>query len=103
MEKNFSYILENYLVNEFFMRCYPSTFVGDEIFNCKIFIASFNVLKFALIMSAIASKNLTVEELINLICAVNDKLDHSKGGMDAIINFAESCDEKIFSALMIES
>ena len=102
MEENFSYILENYLVNEFFMRCYPCAFKGDDKTNCKIFVTGFKFLKFALAMTTIANKNLTVEEFINLICAVNDKLDHSKGGMDAIINFAVNSDDKIFSALMIE-
>ena len=103
MEQNFSYILENYLVNEFFMRCYPAAFKGDELTNCKIFVTGFKVLQFALILTTIANKNFTVGELINLVCAVNDKLDHSKGGMDAIINFARSSDDEIFSALMIES
>jgi len=103
MEQNFSYILENYLVNEFFMRCYPAAFKGNELTNCKIFVTGFKVLQFALILTTIANKNFTVGELINLVCAVNDKLDHSKGGMDAIINFARSSDDEIFSALMIES
>ncbi len=103
MEQNFSYILENYLVNEFFMRCYPCAFKGDELLNCKIFVTGFKVLQFALILTTIANKNFTVGELIKLVCAVNDTLDHSKGGMDAIKNFARNCDDKNFSALMIES
>lgn len=103
MEQNFSYILENYLVNEFVMRCYPVAFEGDEVLNCKIFITSFKLLQLALVLTTIANKNFTVGELINLIGAVSDKLDHSKGGMDAIINFARSSDDKNFSELMIES
>jgi len=103
MEQNFSYILENYLVNEFVMRCYPAAFIGGDLINCKIFVTSYKVLQFALILTTIANKNFTVGELINLIGAVSDKLDHSKGGMDAIINFARSVDDEIFSAVMIES
>ena len=103
MEQNFSHILENYLVNEFFMRCYPCAFKGDELLNCKIFVTAFKVLQFALVLTTIANKNFTVGELIKLVCAVNDTLDHSKGGMNAIINFAKSADDEIFSALMIES
>lgn len=95
-------ILENYLVNEFFMRLYPYAFSDDEIMNCKIFVTSFKFLQFALILTAIAKKNLSAQDWINLICAVNDKIDHSKGGMDAIKNFVINCDEKIFSALMLE-
>ena len=103
MEQNFSYILENYLVNEFFMRCYPCAFKGDFIINCKIFITVYRILEFALILTTIANKNFTVGELINLIGAFGDKVDHSKGGMDAIINFARSSSDEVFSALMIES
>ena len=47
-------------------------------------------------------QKLTGKEFLNLVCAVNDKLDHSKGGMSAIVNFALSCEEEIFSALMLE-
>ena len=102
MEENFSFILENYLVNEFFMRCYPCAFRDDEWTNCKIFVTSFKLLQFALVLTTIANKNLTVSEMIDLICAVNDILDHSKGGMSAIVNFALSCEEENFSALMLE-
>ena len=89
-------------MNEFFMRCYPCAFEGDEFFNCKIFVTAFKVLQFALVLTTIANKNLEVGEMINLICAVNDMLDHSRGGMDAIKNFAKRADEKIFSAMMLE-
>ena len=103
MEQNFSCILENYLVNEFIMRCYPAAFKGEEVLNCKIFIASFKFLQFAFVLTAIANKNFTVGELINLVGAVSDKLDHSKGGMDAIINFSRNASDENFSAFMIES
>lgn len=101
--KNFAaVILENYLANEFFMRCYPYAFLADELTNCKIFVTTFKLLEFALTLTAIAKNNLTVGDLVEFICAVNDKIDHSKGGMDAIKNFAESCEEKNFTALMLE-
>ena len=83
------------------MRCYPYAFLADALTNCKIFVTSFKVLQFALILTAIAKKNLSAQDWINLICAVNDKIDHSKGGMDAIKNFVVNCDEN-FSALMLE-
>jgi len=95
-------ILENYLVNEFFMRCYPYAFLDDELINCKIFVTSFKLLEFALTLTTIAKNNLTVGELIEFICAVNDKIDHSKNGMDSIKNFVINCDEKNFTALMLE-
>lgn len=90
--------LENYLANEFFMRCYPCAFIGDNWLNCKIFVIGYRILEFSVVLTAIADKNF---DLINLICAVNDKLDHSKGGMTAIINFAENISDEDFFASMI--
>ena len=90
--------LENYLVNEFFMRCYPSAFIGDDWLNCKIFITGCRILEFSIVLTALADRNF---DLINLICAVNDKLDHSKGGMTAIINFAANISDENFFASMI--
>lgn len=99
--ENFPQVLENYLVNEFFLRCYPCAFFGDDWTNCKIFVTSFRVLEFSLILMTLAKKILTMEDLITLICSVNDKLDHSKGGMTAIKNFSENIsDEKFFSAMI---
>ena len=99
--KNFSWIFENYLVNEFFMRCYPCAFVGDDWTNCKIFVTSFRILEFCLILTIISKKILTLDDMINLICSVNDKLDHSKGGMDSIKNFSENISDEEFFAAMI--
>ena len=99
---NFSQILENYLVNEFFMRCYPCAFSGDDWQNCKIFVTSFRILEFSIVLNLLAKKNMTVSDLLNLICAVSDKLDHNKRGMDAIKNFSEKTDAEIFFALMLK-
>lgn len=99
---NFSQILENYLANEFFMRCYPCAFSGDDWQNCKIFVTSFRILEFSIVLNLLAKKNMTVSDLLNLICAVSDKLDHNKRGMDAIKNFAEKTDAENFFALMLK-
>ena len=86
---NYAHIFENYLVNEFFMRCYPFAFDGGLWKNCKVFVTSYRFVEFALVLTAI-SKNgfVTVEEFLTMIDAVNEKLDHSRGGMKAILNFA---------------
>lgn len=100
--ENFSHVFENYLANEFFMRCYPCAFVGDDWTNCKIFVTSFRVLEFCLILTTISKKTLRLEDLINLICSVSDKLDHSKNGSDAIKKFAADVDdEKFFSEMIL--
>lgn len=99
---NFSDVLENYLVNEFLMRCYPCAFVGDEKFNCRVFVTAYRALEFAAVLTTISRTHLTLEDFLELLCAVNDKLDHSKGGMEAIKNFAALHDAEIFYSIMIE-
>ena len=99
---NFSDVLENYLVNEFLMRCYPCAFVGDEKFNCRVFVTAYRAIEFAAVLTTISRTHLTLEDFLELLCAVNDKLDHSKGGMEAIKNFAALHDAEIFYSIMIE-
>lgn len=99
--ENFGNVLENYLVNEFFMRCYPCAYSGGEFHNCKIFVTAYRILEFSIVLSAIAKKNLSVDEFIQIIYSVNDMLDHSQGGMDAIINFAKNCNSENFAVQML--
>lgn len=97
--RTFGYLAENYLVNEFFMRLYPSAFRGDEKFNCRVFVTVYRAIEFAAVLTAIAKARLTLEDFLEMLCALSDKLDHSKGGMNAIKTFAER--EENFS-MMIE-
>ena len=102
LRENFSTVLENYLVNEFFMRCYPSAFAGDEAFNCRVFVTTYRALEFAAVLTTISKRRLTLENFLELLCALNDKLDHSRGGMKTIKNFAETHDAEVFYSMMIE-
>ena len=102
LHENFSDILENYLVNEFFMRCYPCAFKADEKFNCRVFVTAYRAIEFAAVLTAISRTRLTVEDFLDLLCALNDKLDHSRGGMTAIKNFAALHDAEVFYSIMIE-
>ena len=99
--ENFNNVLENYLVNEFFMRCYPCAYSGGEFHNVKIFITAYRILEFSLVLSAIAKKTLNVEEIIKVIYSVNDMLDHSQGGMEEIVNFAKGCNAADFVIKML--
>ena len=102
LRENFSDVLENYLVNEFLMRCYPCAFVGGEQFNCRVFVTAYRALEFAAVLTTLSRSRLTLEDFLELLCALNDKLDHSKGGMEAIKNFAALHDAEVFYSLMIE-
>lgn len=98
----FSIVMENYLVNEFVMRCYPYAFAGDEAFNCRVFVTVYRAVEFATVLATVARSCLTVEKFLNLLCALNDKFDHSRGSMEAIKNFAAQNVAEKFSSLMIE-
>lgn len=100
--ENFGNVLENYLVNEFFMRCYPCAYSGGDFHNIKIFLTAYRILEFSLVLSTIAKKTLGVAEIIQVIYSVNDMLDHSQGGMDAVINFARACNAENFVVQMLQ-
>lgn len=102
LHENFPAVLENYLVNEFVMRCYPCAFTGDEAFNVRVFLTTWRAVEFAAILMTISKGRLTVEDLLELLCALSDKLDHSRGGMTAIKNFAELHDAEVFYSMMID-
>ena len=102
--ENYSHIFENYLVNEFFMRCYPFAFEGGLWKNCKIFITAYKVMEFAITLTVIAKNGfVTTEEFLNMINAVNEKLDHNRIGMKAIIDFSENAgDLQNFSKMIFD-
>lgn len=99
---NFSTVIENYLVNEFVMRCYPCAFAGDERFNCRVFITTYRAIEFAAVLMTISRAQLTLEDFLEMLCSLSDKLDHSGGGMKAIKNFAALHDAENFYSMMIE-
>ena len=102
MYENFSTVAENWLVNEFVMRLYPCAFVGDDSFNCRVFVTSFRLAEFAAVLTALARGRLTVEILLEMLCALDDKLAHSTGGMEAIKTFAALHESEVFAALMLD-
>ena len=102
LRENFSVVLENYLVNEFFMRCYPAAFTGGEALNCRVFVTTYRALEFAAVLTILSRHQMGLEDFFELLCALNDKLDHSRGGMEAIKNFAELHDAEVFYSMMIE-
>ena len=103
LNESYANIFENWLVNEFFMRCYPIAFKGGLWKNCKVFVTSYKFVEFAIFLTAI-SKNgfITAEEFLIMLDAVNEKLDHSRGGMKAIFDFADDIiDLESFAHLML--
>lgn len=99
---NFATVLENYLVNEFVMRCYPCAFAGDERFNIRVFVTTYRAIEFATVLTTISRSRMTLEDFMEVLCALNDKLDHGKGGMTAIKTFAAEHAGENFYSMMID-
>ena len=97
-------VFENYLVNEFFMRCYPFAFRDSRAMNCRIFVVGFKAVQFALVMTAISKRGrLSVNELLDMLDAFIERLDHNRGGMSAVIDAARSfADWNDFTASMLD-
>ena len=98
----FAVVLENYLVNEFVMRCYPCAFAGGAAFNSRVFVTAYRAIEFAAVLTTISKRRLTVEDFLELLLSLNDKMDHSRGGMTAIKTFAELHDAEVFYSMMLE-
>ena len=103
LHETFSDVSENYLVNEWLMRCYPCAFTGDDKFNVRIFVTAWRAVEFAAVLTTISRGQLDLEDFLEMLCSLNDKLDHSCGGMEAIKTFAALHDAEIFYSMMIDS
>lgn len=74
--------MENWLVNEFFLRFYPFAFDGSLLYNGKLFAASAKLLEFCLLLTAIAHKgSLGEEKFLQVVERISQRLDHSRDGM----------------------
>ena len=100
-----SVVLENYLVNEFFMRCYPFSRDGDRRLACRMFVVGFKALEFALTLTAISKGNrFGVDDLLTAIDAINERLDHNRDGMRAVRDSARSlADWNDFVSTMLDT
>ena len=85
-----SQIFTNYLMNEFFLRIYPYAFDASFTVNAKVFVFSWEVLKFALFMLCV-DKGLDEEKLIFGVRQMVQRMDHSRGAMERILKIAKDC------------
>ena len=100
LQKNFAGALENYAVDNFFMRSYPHAFTGNKLHNIKIFVTEFKILEFTLIIKSIAKFPVTKEDFIETVYSVTDKLDHSRRAIDVVLKFAENISPEDFSQII---
>jgi len=77
--------MENYLVNEFFLRLYPFAFSGSLLYNGKIFIIGCKLVELSLILAAFAhGGNLRKKEFLQCIARISERLDHNSTGMTVL-------------------
>lgn len=82
-------LFENYLVNEFFLRLYPYAYGESMAENARIFVLSWKVTEFALLMMS-ARETLDFERILLGIDRLTERLDHNRNAMRAIRSFSRS-------------
>lgn len=95
--------LENYLVNEFFLRFYPFAY-GDSLEqNARIFILGWKAVEFALRMLS-AQQKMDFDRLLLGLDRLTERLDHNRDGMRTIRAQAEAmdCEAEEFARVMLD-
>ena len=80
-------LFENYLVNEYFLRLYPYAYEESMAENVKIFVLSWKVMEFALLMMS-AQEALDYERILLGIGRMTERLDHNRDAMRAVRIFS---------------
>ncbi len=99
--------LENYLVNEFFLRLYPFAYSGSLLYNGKLFCIAAKLVEFSLLLTAANRKgDLRKEDFLRIVERISQRLDHSRDGMDFLKDAvsSESAGELVsdFAAYMLD-
>ena len=76
-------MFENYLSNEFFLRFYPYAYPESMEENARIFVLSWKVLEFALLMMS-AQGDMGFEKILLGIDRLTERLDHNRDAMRII-------------------
>lgn len=74
--------LENYGVNEFFLRFFPFAFTGPLLYNGKIFVISYKLAELSMLLTAVSKGGkLEEEDFLQMVDRISERLDHSRDGM----------------------
>lgn len=74
--------IENYVVNEFFLRFFPFAFTGSLLHNGKIFVISFKLAELFILLTAVSQGGrLNEGDFIQMVDRISERLDHSRDGM----------------------
>lgn len=76
--EKYSTMLENYLVNELFMNCYPWRFTESISTNFVMFITTYKILEFLLFASTLKNFD-SKDDLLNIVVWFSEQTDHVYG------------------------
>lgn len=82
IKEKYAIALENYAVNEFFLRLFPFAFSGSLLYNGKLFVVGYKLAELSLLLSAIShGSSLEEEDFLQMLDRIAERLDHSRDGM----------------------
>lgn len=86
----FEYMLENYLVNDFFSHLYPFAYPGSILHNYYIFITLYRLLEFFLVCFATMNPDFGEKELISIISRFEHRTVHTEQYVSRVANITSS-------------
>lgn len=96
--EKFSYILENFLVNEFFMNAYPFRIQGNFILNYEVFLLIYKLSEFIFCSSATV-RPLPKEEIVSFFVIFSKQLEHSADYMHEFARAVHKQNQDIVSIM----
>ncbi len=74
--------IENYMVNEFFLRFYPFAYIGSFMRNIKLFVTGWKLAELSLFLTVVSNHgSLEEEQFMQVLDRIAERLDHSRDGM----------------------
>ncbi len=93
--------LENFLVNELFINCYPWRFTGDIMRNFGVFVIKYKIFELTLLLAAL-KKFLSEDDLIALADWFATQFDHVETYHRMIFDYLRGVDETFWLDSLLE-
>ena len=91
-----AYMVENYLVNEYFISICPCTVEGSFQVNYKIFMSLFKFLELALFAIFFEKRNLMEKDIVDAVCWLSARTNHYEGYHQAMKEYIEGQNMGLF-------
>lgn len=83
----FSYLFENYLVNEFFLNLYPFRIHGSCALNYKVFLLTYKLAEFVLTaMASVKERQISELDIVRFFSDFSNRMDHNGRYMDECVS-----------------